>query len=109
MFGSGEKRELQKEIRKLKEEVADLKLQKKIEDEDIKHMVKIKQEQLELDFQKKSMNMENEKNEEIMKTKDEYRNKLEEFLKSQVQDVKEMYGQILNRLPDVNVKLRGNV
>jgi hypothetical protein len=38
--------DLEKERRELKEEVENLKLKKKIEEEDIKHMVKIKEERL---------------------------------------------------------------
>jgi len=100
---------LKSEIRKLKEEVEDLKLKKKIEEEDIKHMVKIKEEALEIDYKKKELDAEREKEKEIASVKDTYRDKLETFLQNQVKDVKEMYGQILKRLPDVNVRLKGDV
>jgi len=104
-----QKTELEKEIKSLKEEVAGLKLKKKIEDEDIRHMVKIKQEALEIEHKKKNMDVEAAKNAEIAECKDAYRDKMEMFLQKQVQDVKEMYAQILKRLPDVNVRLKGDV
>ena len=97
------------EIQKLKEEVADLKLKRKIEDEDIRHMVKIKEEELEIRHRKLDLELQRESDEKISKTKDEYRDKLECFLQDQVKDVKEMYGQILKRLPAVNVRLKGGV
>ena len=97
------------EIRVLKEQVADLKLQRKIEDEDIKHMVKIKESELDIMHQKKGLELQRKSDEEISRVKDNYRDKLESFLKGQVKDVKEMYGQILKRLPDVNVRLKGDV
>lgn len=93
------------EIRELKEEVADLKLKRKIEDEDIRHMVKIKEEQLNLEHEKRALELQRESDKEVSGVKDAYRDKLEGFLKNQVKDVKEMYGQILQRLPDVNVQL----
>ena len=98
-----------KQIRSLREEVADLKLQRKIEDEDIKHMVKIKEGQLDIEFEKRKLQRDRECDAYVTDVKNEYRNKLEGFLKDQVKDVKEMYGQILKRLPDVNVRLKGDV
>ena len=50
-----------------------------------------------------------EKNKEIAKVKDEYRDKVEEQLETRAKETKEMYNEILKRLPDVNVKLRGEV
>jgi len=100
---------LKKDRTRLKEEVEDLRLKKKIEDEDIKHMVKIKEERLALKFTKKEMETEREKQEAIATVKDQYRDKVEDSLKGQKDDIKAMYGQILERLPDINVKLKGSV
>jgi len=89
---------LEAEKKTLKGEVEDLKLKKKISDEDIKHMVKMKQEKLIL---------EREKEEAIAVVKDEYRDKLEKHLKDETGNMKTMYGQILERLPNVQVRLKG--
>ena len=48
--------------------------------------------------------MEREKDSEIAKVKDDYRDKLEGRLEKEVVNMKEMYGQILERLPNINVK-----
>lgn len=116
---------LEKELEKLrverldlKDEVGDLKLKKKVEEEDIKHMVKMKEERLDLEHQKKTAklgaefasknaNAELEKQQAIGEVKDKYRDKAEAVLEKQVNDMKDMYGQILERLPNVAVKLKG--
>jgi len=90
----------------LKEDVADLKLKKKIEDEDIKHMVKMKEEALEIKFQKKEMELEKAKNNEVAKVKDDYRDKMESQLEKRGTEIKGMYSEILERLPNVNVRLK---
>ncbi len=100
---------LKKERNGRQDEIERLKLKKKIEDEDIKHMVKMKEEKLGLEFKKKEMDIEQEKQDAIAKVKDAYRDKTEKSLVGQKDDIKEMYGQILQRLPDVNVNLKGGV
>jgi len=92
---------------KLKEDVADLKLKKKIDEEEIKQMVNMKEEKLKIEFKKKEMDLEAKKNEEVAIVKDEYRDKLETFLIKKSDDLKEMYGEILERLPNVNLKMKG--
>lgn len=101
-----ERDRLEKEVRSLKDELATIKHQKKLEEEDIKHLVKIRQEQLEIEHQKKIQACEMEKQTAVASAKDEFRDKLEDMLKTQVKDIKEMYAQILKRLPDVNVRLK---
>ena len=97
------------EKRAIKEELEDLKLEKKISEEDIKHMVKLSEERQEVENERYQMKCEREKEEAIAKVKDEYRDKLEGFLKNQVKDTKQMYEAILKRIPDVNVALSGDV
>ena len=105
----GEIKELRKEARQAKEDLTELKHKKKIEDEDIKHMVKISKEKQELEFKKKVMEVGAEKETAIGEVKDKYRDKLEERLQTEVDNMKEMYGQILERLPNVTARLRGEV
>lgn len=100
---------LEKEVRALKREVEDLKLKRKIEDEDIKHMVRMKEERLDLEHQKKEAELERQKHEAIAEVKDKYRDKTENQLEKRAEDLKGMYAEILKRLPDVNVRLKGDV
>lgn len=97
------------EIAELTSKNKQLTLEKKMSDEDIAHMVKMSEEVAALEKQKYVVQIEGEKSEAILKVKDEYRDKLEEFLKTQIKDGKDAYEKILSRLPDVNVKLSGKV
>lgn len=101
--------DLWKERGDLKKEVEYLKLQKKIETEDIKHMVKIKEEKMVVENERKQLERDREKDGEIAKVKDSYHDKVEKNLEKQLDNMKSMYGEILDRLPNVNVKLRGDV
>lgn len=94
---------LKTEKRDLKEQVADLKLKRKIEEEDIKHMVKINAERKDIELEKSTIQLEKEKAREIAEVKDGYRDKTEKQLEKQLTDMKNMYGEILQRLPNYNV------
>ncbi len=105
-----EKKEgLEKDKKQLTEEVERLKLKKKLEDEDIKHMVKINEERLNIEHEKKVIESEKIADERVAQVKDDYRDKVEANLEVQVTNMKEMYGEILKRLPDVNVRLKGEL
>lgn len=93
----------------LKSEVEGLKSKKKIEEEQIKHLVKLKDEKRDIEIQKKELTMQAEKATAIAEVKDSYQDKLTEQLQSQISDNNERYAQILKRLPDVNVRLKGEV
>jgi 3-hydroxyisobutyrate dehydrogenase-like beta-hydroxyacid dehydrogenase len=94
---------LEKDKKGLKEEVGDLKLKKKMEEEDIKHMVKIDRERKDIELEKEKIKLEGEQAKAIAKVKDEYRDKTEAQLKEQLGGMKDMYGEILGRLPNYNV------
>lgn len=98
--------ELRSDRRELKDEVEQLKLKKKIEEEDIKHMVKMKEERLDLEHKKKLQDTELEKQKEVGKIKDTYRDKTEAQLEKQLVGMKDMYSEILQRLPNINAKLK---
>lgn len=100
--------ELEKQVKDLKKDAAQAKLDKKMFEEDIKHMTKMKEEKLEVAHEKKVIVLEKEKADAIAVVKDEYRDKLEERLKTEVENIKVMYGEILERLPNVNVRLKGD-
>jgi chromosome segregation ATPase len=102
-------RGLEEERSGLKREVEDLKSKKKIEEEQIKHLVKIKDEKRELEYKGKEMDLEAKKNADVAEVKDKYRDKLEENLIAQKDDIKGMYSEILKRLPDINARLKGDL
>lgn len=101
-----ERNRLERQVADLEKDLETLKHKKKIEEEDIKHMVRLKEERQEVEFQKRVLEIEAEKAQEIAAVKDDYRNKLEVRLQTEVDNIKEMYGQILERLPDVNMRIK---
>lgn len=104
-----QKKVLEEEVLKLKKELNELKSKRKIEEEEIKHLSKIKDEKREIEFQKKKMGIEDEARRDVMGVKLEYQNKIESYLKEQVEKQERMYGEILQRLPNVAVRLKGDV
>lgn len=93
----------------VKEELEDLKLKRKTEEEDIKHMVRMKEERMALEKKEYQLDCDRQKEKAIADVKDEYRNKVEAQLTARGDDLKTMYGQILERLPNINVKMTGSV
>ncbi len=104
-----EKRDLKEEVLDIKmerkTELEDLKLKQKISDDEIKHHIKLKEERQELEYEKKVQVIEREKMDAILKVKDEYRDKTEAQMQEQLTGMKGMYSEILERLPNVNASL----
>ncbi len=90
-------------------EVEKVKLEKKNEMEETKHLVKLRDEKREIEFKKKEMDLEAQKAKDIAEVKDAYRDKMEAQLKNETENIKVMYGQILERLPNVRVGLKGEI
>lgn len=97
------------ERRKLKDEIEDLKIKKKTSEEDIKHMVKMREERLELKFEKKQVEADKTLQTKLHEVSNEYRDKTEKQLEKESASMKEMYGQILERLPNVTARLKGDI
>ena len=93
------------DLRKTKEdltiEVAELKHRHKLEKEDIEHLMRVRQEQLDIQHERKEVERERAKAREIQEVKDDYQDRLTERLEIEVENMKEMYGEILARLPNV--------
>lgn len=103
-------------VDKLQEEVYDLKVSKrqlqldnKIKIEDIEHMTRIKEEKLDIEFDKKVIKVERKKDGEVLTIKNEYRDKVITLLEEGKKELASMYTQILERLPDINVAIKGKV
>ena len=102
----GERERLFDENHNLKTENKTLKVKRQIDEEQIAHKIKMREEQVDLDYKKKLQAAEAKKQEDVAKVKDEYRDKLENELKKRGDELKEMYKQILERLPNVNMAIR---
>lgn len=102
---TGELDDLTVERRNLKDEIEGLKIKKKISEEDIKHMVKMREEKQDLEFQKREVALEKETQAKLHEISNTYRDKTEVQLERESSVMKEMYGQILERLPNISAKL----
>ena len=111
---------LEEEIRVLRDEIAKLERthqsemdkranDQKVAEEDIKHMYRMKEERWELAKSKFELKCEQEKDREVADVKDVYRAKREDQLKEESEKIMGMYKEIMGRLPDIQVKLRGDV
>jgi hypothetical protein len=105
--------ELTKSRDNLKIENFDLKLVNKelkqvneLKQDKIAHRLSCREETMDLKFLKDKQNIENKCAEDIRKVKDEYQVKVEEGLTKRNGELREMYSEVLRRLPDVNVKLK---
>ena len=98
--------ELQKAKGTLERSAEDVAASNKRAEEDIKHMVRMRQESLTLEKKEYKVKLDGEKAQEIAKVKDDYRGNLEARLGGEVDRIQEMYSQILERLPTVTVRQR---
>lgn len=97
---------LKSEIGKLKEELEDLKLKKKIELRDIEHMIKVKEEKLVIEGEKNAVKLEREYQVKEMKLKTEQHDKIMGMLEKGKGEMQEIYKEIMARLPNVNVDIK---
>lgn len=97
---------LRGEVRAAKEELSETRHKHKMELEDIEHMTRITKEKLEIEKQREIMELNSKNANALENVRDGYRVKMEESLKAEVDNIKEMYGEILKRLPDVTARLK---
>jgi len=93
--------EVRKELREAKDELERVRSVKLVEEEKIKHMIKMKEEKNSLQLEKGKLEMEREGFAKIEKIKDEYRDKLEGFLQSQIKDVKDSHDKLMKHMPKI--------
>jgi len=93
----------------LKAENKSLAQKRKMEDEMIAHKLKMREETVDIKFQQKAQEIQRDADEMIASVKNEYRDKLEAQLEGRGNELREMYSEILARLPDINVQLSGGV
>ena len=107
---------LRKEIKSLKEaperlngEIADLKLQREVEERKLKHLVKMKEEKDSLEMEKKTVKMEREFSKKEMALQTKYFDDKVAQLKETEVKFKELYTEILQRLPNVNMEINKDI
>lgn len=100
-----ERADLKDELRETRGELKEVKKQKKIEEEVIQHQIRQHMEKLDLKFDRRCVEEDRKQQTAIAKVKDEYRDKMEEELRTRGKEIREMYTEILARLPNVNMEI----
>lgn len=78
-----------------------MKSDRKIHDEQMEHLVKIKTESLVIEHDKKVVDLQREKNEEVAEIRDEYRDKIEKNLEDRIVDLKDQTTKVMEFIPKV--------
>lgn len=90
---------------KKKIKIDEMNADRKMHDEKMEHLVKIKIESLEIEHDKKVVSLERSEATAIADVKDEYRDKSEERLEKRNEELKDMYSEVLERLPNLNASM----
>jgi chromosome segregation ATPase len=112
----GELERVRKEKYKLVEDIEELKLRKRLENEEIQHMIKINEERLaqkleteklrlEKEHQAKITELERKTMDTINKSLSEYHGKMESRFSDELKNLKEVYSLLMQRLPNVNFEI----
>ena len=96
---------LHKNIRDLKDELEELKTKKVMEEREIKHLVKLKEEKLDVENQKKVLELRQEYQDMASKLQKEYHDKQLVDLDLARKEMKEVYTKIMERLPNITAAL----
>ena len=94
------------EIEHLKIQIKDLELKKRLEEEEIKHLVKMKEEKQEIEIQKKGIELQKIFQEKEMKLQSTYHDKIIKTIEESRKEARDLYTAIMDRLPNVNVEMK---
>lgn len=97
------------ELRQVKDELADVKKKKELEMEEFEHLVALKEKRQELALQTDRVKLEGEFQKREGELQKEYHEKTLKNIEKASADIKEVYKQIMERLPNMNVRLKGEV
>lgn len=98
--------QLKKQIRVLKDELESLKTTKKMEQREIEHLVKLKEEKLDIDHQKKNLELQGQFRQKEMEMQTTYHDKIMTQLEKAANEMKDVYTKIMERMPNVNMEIK---
>lgn len=104
-----ERDELADKVFQANEKLKEYKAQTKRAEEEIRHHQKLAEERQELANERFKVKCEAEKDEAIARVKDQYRDKTEDYLNTQISRGEDMFKEVLKRLPNVSARLKGEV
>jgi len=105
----GDIKHLNDRIAILKDELETLKLTKKLELKEIEHLVKMKEEKLGIEHEKRQLSLEQSYNTKEMGLQRTYHDKVLTVINKEHNDIKAVYQEIMKRLPDVNVSINKEI
>ena len=97
---------LTKEKQTVTDELEGLKLQKKHEIRDIEHMVKMREEKQGIELEKKTVELQKKFQEKEMELQTKGHDKIMSMLEKGKDELKDVYKQIIERLPNVNMEIK---
>ena len=104
-----EKNKLLDTVDALKVENKRLKVKREMDEELIAHKLQMREEEREIEYLKDETKLREECAEAIREVKYTYQEKVEQHLEKRNSELRDMYSEILERLPEINVGLKGNV
>jgi hypothetical protein len=96
---------LNSQIKALKTELEELKLTKKLEELEIKHLVKMKEEKQALESEKAKNDMSKLFNDKEMALQTKYHEQVMGVIQKEHEKLQALYKEIIGRLPDVNMTI----
>ncbi len=93
--------ELKKRVSELKEEIEGLKVKKTMEEREITHLVKLKEEKQEIEAEKERIKLQGEFQTKEMNLMKDFHNKTLDLLEKKSKELGEIHSEILKRLPDM--------
>lgn len=96
---------LNEEIDKLKKDIKELELQKTMDEREVKQLVKIKQDNQEVEYKKKAIDLEKDYQKKEMDLQKDYHKKVMNQVDDARKEMKEVYNSIMERLPNLNASL----
>jgi len=89
-------------------EIEKLKLEHEVELDEVKHLVKLKEEKLDIEHEKEKLKFSQQYVEKEMKLQTEYHEKIIANIEKAQKDLKDLYKEIMIRLPKVKVGIKQN-
>ena len=90
---------------KLKAQLEELRLEKRIEEAELKHLVKMKEEKIAVEAERKEIAIRSEFHEKEMELRTKLHEELITKMEAMNERINETYGEIIKRLPNVNMEI----
>lgn len=97
---------LKDQAKNLEHKIRELEHKKELEETELDHLIKMKEEKQTLEIEKRSVALQKEFNQKEMDLQRKYHEQTVGIINKEHADIKDIYRQIMERLPNVNVELK---